>query len=86
MLRHTGNQTELPFPFVQLQEWQASTFALHFCIPTFMLQEIDLPFRKQWAIAEVAHTFGVEYQFAEERLALYEIQMMGVMYNSPSLL
>ena len=26
LLRHTGNQTELSFPFVQLQVWQAKTF------------------------------------------------------------
>ncbi|MET1032334.1 ImmA/IrrE family metallo-endopeptidase [Domibacillus tundrae] len=71
---------------MQLQEWQANTFALHFCIPTFMLQKLDLPFHKQLAITEVAHIFGVAYTFAEERLALYEIQMMGVMYNFPSLL
>ncbi|OES45850.1 ImmA/IrrE family metallo-endopeptidase [Domibacillus iocasae] len=87
LLRHTGNQTELPFPFVQLQEWQANTFALHFCIPTFMLQKLDLPFHKQLAITEVVQTFGVEYSFAEERLELYEIQMMGVKYgHTPSLL
>ncbi|MCP3763857.1 ImmA/IrrE family metallo-endopeptidase [Domibacillus sp. A3M-37] len=86
LLRHSGNQTLLPFPFVQLQEWQANTFALHFCIPTFMLQEIDLPFHKRLAVTQIAETFGVEYSFAEERLLLYEIQMMGIMYNSPSLL
>jgi Zn-dependent peptidase ImmA (M78 family) len=86
LLRHSGNQTELPFPFIQLQEWQANTFALHFCIPTFMLQELELPFHKQMAITEVSQVFGVEYRFVEDRLELYEIQMMGVMYTSPSLL
>jgi hypothetical protein len=85
LLHHAGNQTELSFPFVQLQEWQATMFAIHFYVPTFMLEKLDLPFRKQWAISKVANTFGVEYSFAEERLALYEIQMMGVKYGySPS--
>jgi Zn-dependent peptidase ImmA (M78 family) len=87
LLCHSGNQTELSFPFVQLQEWQAKTFALLFCMPTFMLEKLDLPFHRQLAINEASHTFNVEYSFAEERLALWEIQMMGVMYGkAPSLL
>lgn len=84
LLRHAGNQTELPFPFVQLQEWQAKTFTLHFCMPTFMLEKLDLPFDKQLAINKAAELFNVEYSFAEERLALWEIQMMGVMYSHSS--
>jgi hypothetical protein len=51
-----------------------------------MLEKLDLPFHKQLAVPKAAQTFGVDYSFAEERLALYEIQMMGIMYNSPSLL
>ncbi|OLN21608.1 hypothetical protein BTO30_14090 [Domibacillus antri] len=84
LLRHSGNQTELPFPFVQLQEWQANTFALHFCIPTFMLEKADLPFDRRLAINKAAKLFNVEHAFAEERLALWEIQMMGAMYEKSS--
>ncbi|MCM3790319.1 ImmA/IrrE family metallo-endopeptidase [Domibacillus indicus] len=42
LLRHSGNQTVPPFPFVQLQEWQAGTFTLHLCMPTFMLEKLML--------------------------------------------
>ncbi|MEM1503742.1 ImmA/IrrE family metallo-endopeptidase [Domibacillus sp. 8LH] len=87
LLRQSGNHTVLPFPFVQLQEWQAKTFTLHFCMPTFMLEKLDMPFDKRLAVNKAAHLFNVEYSFAEERLSLWEIQMMGVMYGkSPSLL
>ncbi|OMP67068.1 ImmA/IrrE family metallo-endopeptidase [Domibacillus epiphyticus] len=84
LLRHSGNQTELPFPFVQLQEWQANSFALYFCIPTFMLDEIELPDNELEAIAEVALTFGVEYAFAEERLERWWIQKAGFLYGQRS--
>ncbi|MEM1506135.1 hypothetical protein RG959_22360 [Domibacillus sp. 8LH] len=61
--------------------------ALHLCMPTFMLEKLDLPFDKRLAVNKAAELFNVEYSFAEERLALWEIQMMGIMYvKSPSLL
>jgi Zn-dependent peptidase ImmA (M78 family) len=81
LLRHAGNQTELPFPFVQLQESQANSFALHFCIPTFMIEKLELTDHKQAAIAEIAQTFGVEYSFAEERLERWLIQRAMVYYG-----
>lgn len=68
ILRHSGNQYLLPYDFRVLQEWQASHFALYFCIPTFILQEIDLPFHKRLAVTQIAETFGFEYSFAEERI------------------
>jgi Zn-dependent peptidase ImmA (M78 family) len=68
LLRHAGNQNALPFPFVQLQESQANSFALHFFIPTFMIEKLDFSEHKQAAIEEIALTFGVEYDFAEERM------------------
>jgi Zn-dependent peptidase ImmA (M78 family) len=80
-LRHAGNQTDLSFPFVQLQEWQANTFALHFCIPTFMIEKLDLTDHKQAASAEIAQTFGVEYDFAEERLERWLLQRAMVYYG-----
>lgn len=51
-----------------MQEWQANSFALHFCIPTFMLETIELTDHKQAATAIIVQTFGVEYEFAEEQL------------------
>ncbi|MCM3790317.1 ImmA/IrrE family metallo-endopeptidase [Domibacillus indicus] len=68
LLRHSGNQTVLPFPFVQLQEWQAKTFTLHFCMPTVMLEKLDLPFDKRLAINKAPELFNVEYFFAVDAL------------------
>lgn len=68
LLRHSGNQYVLSPDFRVLQEWQASHFALYFCIPGFMLQNIDLPFQKQDAILKVMDVFHVTPVFAAARL------------------
>lgn len=51
-------------------------------MPTFMLKKLDMPSHRQLAITEAAHIFNVEYSFAKELLALWEIQMMGVMFEN----
>ncbi|MEK4029356.1 ImmA/IrrE family metallo-endopeptidase [Pseudobacillus sp. FSL P4-0506] len=68
LLRHCGNQMCLPPPFIELQEWQANNFALHFCIPTFMMEQLEFPWRKQEVIYLLARTFTVEFSFAAHRL------------------
>lgn len=68
ILRHSGNQYLLPDNFRMLQEWQASHFALYFCIPGFMLDNIDLPYSKQEAILKVMKIFHVTPRFAAARL------------------
>jgi Zn-dependent peptidase ImmA (M78 family) len=71
ILRHAGNQRKLHPLFVELQEWQADNFALHFCIPTFMLQRIRLPPDRQAAVYLISEIFNVEMEFAEKRLDQY---------------
>jgi Zn-dependent peptidase ImmA (M78 family) len=71
-LRHAGNQMFMPRPFFQLQEFQANYFAYHFCVPTFMLQKLDIPRSRQEAIYLIAVTFGVTCEFADKRLQMYE--------------
>lgn len=68
VLWHAGDQSEMPPPFREYQEWKANLFALHFCIPTFMLQRIRLPTDKRAAVTMIAKTFNVDFRFAEERL------------------
>ncbi|UAT32603.1 ImmA/IrrE family metallo-endopeptidase [Bacillus badius] len=68
LLQHCGNQMCLPPPFIELQEWQANNFALHFCIPTFMMEQLEFPWRKQEVIYLLARTFTVEFSFAARRL------------------
>ncbi|WP_338754229.1 ImmA/IrrE family metallo-endopeptidase [Bacillus sp. FJAT-52991] len=85
LLRHCGNQTVLPSSFREMQEWQANNFAQHFCIPTFMLEKMMFPWRKQEVIYTIAQVFHVEFTFAAERLerwlrqkeSLYFYEKMG---------
>ena len=67
-LRHHGCQFDMHYLYVELQEWQADNFMYHFCIPTFMLEKIELPKWKSEAIGLIAHTFNVDYEFASNRL------------------
>lgn len=67
-LLHCGNQLNLPREFVMYQESKARNFALHFCIPTFMLEKLDLPSNKKEVIEVIAKTFNVETTFAKLRL------------------
>jgi Zn-dependent peptidase ImmA (M78 family) len=81
LMRHAGNQHTLPPFFLRMQEWQANSFALHFCIPTFMIEKLELTDEKQSSIAIIAQTFGVEYDFAEERLERWLLQRAMVYYG-----
>lgn len=71
VLRHSGNQGRMPTLFRDLQEWQADNFMYHFCVPTFMLQKIHLPYDQFEAIRLISETFNVEYSFAVIRLEMY---------------
>lgn len=70
--RHYGNQMNMPEDFLQLQEFQARFFALHFCIPTFMLLNLRLPNVRGQAIDFIAETFKVTRMFAKKRLEVFE--------------
>ncbi|MGY0692665.1 ImmA/IrrE family metallo-endopeptidase [Virgibacillus sp. FSP13] len=81
VLYHVGIQLIMPEMFRQMQEYQARNFALHFCIPTFMLQQINFPEYRCQAISVVAETFGVTNEFAAERLKHYENQITGALFH-----
>ncbi|AKG05559.1 hypothetical protein AAV35_012900 [Salimicrobium jeotgali] len=66
--RHAGNQLFLPMDFVALQEAQAENFALHFCIPTYLLKKVKLPNDIPSAKQVVAGAFNVPESAAEKRL------------------
>ncbi|MFY0521499.1 ImmA/IrrE family metallo-endopeptidase [Lysinibacillus sp. UGB7] len=68
---HSGNQVKSSSLFREYQEWKANSFALHACIPTFMLNKMVLPSSKEKAIFLIQKTFNVEYSFAEKRLDQY---------------
>src|SRR5690625_3738218 len=72
VLRHAGNQLNMHPLFVQLQEWQADYFAYHFCVPTFMLQQL-----MEVTIYDVMELFNVEYDFAYTRLEMYQNKILS---------
>ena len=81
ILLHAGNQGRLPLPFVEYQEWQADLFALHFCIPTFMLLSDDLPNDCRLATADVAEHYGVSLPFAYERLKIHKQKLFDQKFH-----
>lgn len=81
VLWHVGNQLSMPPPFRRYQEWKADSFALHACIPTFMLRAMDLPRDIQIASWLVQETFNVTYEFARQRLQKWYDQIEGCLFN-----
>ncbi len=80
VLRHSGQQLGMHWLFIELQEFQANHFSYHFCVPTFMLRKLELPFSKRQATYQVAKTFNVEYGFASKRLGMFESKMVQELY------
>lgn len=66
-LRHAGLQVIMSPMFLQLQEWQANHFAYHFCVPTFMLDDLE-----EVTVYEIMNQFNVDLEFAEIRLEMYK--------------
>ncbi len=66
-LRHSGLQLNMHDLFRKLQEYQAEYFAYHFCVPTFMLDELS-----DITIHLIMNTFNVNYEFALRRLDMYQ--------------
>ncbi|MCM3316144.1 ImmA/IrrE family metallo-endopeptidase [Rummeliibacillus stabekisii] len=71
VLWHSGNQLGIYPPFREYQEWKANSFAYHFCVPTFMLEEFILPELFSEAISLLQNKFNVTYEFAHIRLNDY---------------
>jgi Zn-dependent peptidase ImmA (M78 family) len=80
ILMHSGNQLHLPGEFILYQENKARNFARHFCIPTFMLDQLQLPPHENEAIEFIAKTFNVELDFAEVRLKDWTRQQQSFDY------
>lgn len=71
-LRHYGNQLKMYQSFMELQEWQANYFAYHFCIPTFMLDDLY-----NFNAIDITRLFNVEFDFALRRLEMYQSKIIG---------
>lgn len=66
VLKHTGNHFHMNKLFRELQEFQANHFMYHFCVPTFMLLNMELPQRRSHAVILIAAAFRVTASFAEK--------------------
>ncbi|MGZ9782500.1 ImmA/IrrE family metallo-endopeptidase [Bacillus pseudomycoides] len=77
LLFHAGNQLNMPKMFLDYQEAKAQNFAMHFCIPTFMLQKLFLPYSRLEAIELISNTFNVTGEFANRRLIHYQGQIIA---------
>lgn len=68
VLLHSGNQRKMTDSFRRYQENKANHFMYHACIPTFMLEDLDVMNCTTRTIAEVQELFCVEHDFAFKRL------------------
>ena len=82
ILRHAGNQRNLALSFIQYQEWQADLFALHFCIPTFLLLKENVPNDCRRAVEYVVDTFHVTPSFAYKRLQLHKQKLTDQQFHT----
>src|SRR5690625_781113 len=62
-----GSQNDLFNSFIYYQEVKADYFAYHFCIPTFMLEQL-----KEVTIHDIVRIFNVEFEFAARRFDMYK--------------
>lgn len=69
---HVGHQLNMNYLFRELQEFQAKRFAYHFCVPTFMLDQL-----KGVNAYKIMNLFNVEYNFAFRRLEMYKNKFIG---------
>lgn len=76
ILLHTGNQQIMSENYRVYQEWKANLFALHFCVPTFMLQTIETP-----DAHKVSEIFGVSLDFSYKRLDMYKQRLHFIELN-----
>ncbi len=71
-----GRQEFLPNTYVYFQECKADHFAYHFCVPTFMLNNLLNDF-SDVTVIKIMNLFNVEYDFALRRLEMYESKVLS---------
>ncbi len=84
VVKHYGNQFDMHRLFRELQEYQANSFMYHFCVPTFMLENLSLPSLQSEAIKLIGDTFNVTYSFAATRLEMFRRKSIAfALYEHP---
>lgn len=78
LLLHTDQQHISP-NYRAYQEWRADLFALHFCIPTFMLLDLHT---NDFNHVHISKLFNVTLPFAEKRLSIHQQRLLNCrLYN-----
>lgn len=67
VLLHTGDQFFISPLFREYQENKANNFMYHFCMPTSMLDELDLYDCKPSTVMQIQTLFNFEYEFSLKR-------------------
>ncbi|MEH6943518.1 ImmA/IrrE family metallo-endopeptidase [Bacillus sp. JJ722] len=77
-IKHVGNQDAMRYLFRCLQESQANNFMYHFCVPTFLLLEMNISnyLNIEDGVEIIASTFNVTKEFARKRLEMFRNQIM----------
>ncbi|MBP2079629.1 ImmA/IrrE family metallo-endopeptidase [Oceanobacillus polygoni] len=76
ILLQYGNQIiNINTLFLEYQEWKANNFALHFCVPTFMLQKYKISTINE-GIYIIKNKFNVTDEIAKKRLNHYRNQLI----------
>jgi hypothetical protein len=73
ILFDSGVQFLLPKEWIRYVECKANSFMYHFCVPTFMLEELIFPAYN--AALFIATTFNVTLKFAEKRLYQFKCKL-----------
>lgn len=82
VLRHTGDQRQMPKPFRHMQEADAERFCLYSAIPFFMLERLQLPVVESEAAGKIAAVFQVPPEFALQRLRMIRERISNVEFMS----
>lgn len=69
---HNGSQQFIHESFATYQEQKANYFAYHFCVPSFMLEQIKIN-----SIRDIMNLFNVNYEFAVKRFNMHENKMLS---------
>ena len=80
ILIHSGDQTNMPSLFREYQEFKANNFMYHACVPTFMLDELNICDSTAVTIGWIQKLFNVEHEFAKTRLENYLNQKHHVLH------
>jgi Zn-dependent peptidase ImmA (M78 family) len=80
-LRHVGDQSKLPPPFIELQEAQAASFAMYAAMPYYMFRDYPKqPLRADY-VRTLAEEFRVSIEFADRRLRQIETRIIQEEYH-----